>query len=47
VWDAATEKEVCCFEGHNDVVTCVAFTPDGRSALSGSADGTVRVWSLS
>src|SRR5262249_54004049 len=34
------------FEGHTGAVLGVAFLPDGRRALSGAADGTVRLWQL-
>lgn len=30
--------------GHEDAVSCVAFTPDSRRALSGSWDSTLRLW---
>jgi WD40 repeat protein/serine/threonine protein kinase len=34
-------------EGHLDAVTCLAVSDDGRHALSGSADRTLRLWELS
>ncbi|KAA3662995.1 MAG: hypothetical protein DWQ04_11865, partial [Chloroflexi bacterium] len=33
--------------GHEDWVRSVAFSPDGQTLASGSADGTVRLWDLS
>jgi cytochrome c len=32
--------------GHDYAVNSVAFTPDGRQAISGSVDETVRLWNL-
>ena len=32
--------------GHSDRVTSVAATPDGRYAVSGSVDRTLRIWDL-
>lgn len=33
--------------GHTDAVTCIAFSRDGRTLVSGSKDGTVRIWDAS
>lgn len=34
------------FNGHTDAVLSVAFSPDGRFAISGSADRTLLVWNV-
>ena len=33
-------------QGHTAAVYSLAFTPDSRSLLSGSEDGTLRVWDV-
>jgi len=39
-------KESSCFRGHEDFVTSVAVSPDGKYALSGSFDQSMRLWNL-
>ncbi len=37
---------MCEFQVHAGAAICVSVTPDGRRAVSGSWDRTVRVWNL-
>jgi WD40 repeat protein len=46
VWDSHTGAFVRSFRGHTGPVTSVAFSRDGRLLISGSQDGTVKVWDL-
>ncbi|MBZ9775038.1 WD40 repeat domain-containing protein [Mesorhizobium sp. CO1-1-8] len=42
--DGATGEKIGKLVGHTEKVTTVSFSPDGSRILSGSADGTFRLW---
>jgi periodic tryptophan protein 2 len=46
VWSVQTGALLDRLAGHEGPVSCLAFTPDGASLVSGSWDNTVRVWSV-
>jgi RNA polymerase sigma-70 factor (ECF subfamily) len=39
-------KSVASYKGHTRAVNGLAFSPDGKSLVSGSADGTVKLWDV-
>ena len=44
LWDAVTGEKLRDLEGHERSVTCVAFSPDGRRALTGAEDNGAILW---
>jgi WD40 repeat protein len=44
--DAGSGETLLNLEGHTATVASIAFSPDGRFALSGSRDQTVRLWDV-
>ena len=45
LWDVASARELRSFS-HSNGITSIAFSPDGRLALSGSNDKTARLWNV-
>lgn len=43
-WDVGTGKEILLFVGHQNHVTQLAFSPDGKMLASVSPDQTARLW---
>ena len=46
VWKTDTLEEVFSVDAHTNHVRCLLFTSDGKSLISGSWDGTVKVWDV-
>ncbi len=44
--DLATGKEIGRLEGHTDVIVALAVSSDGKRIVTGSDDGTVRLWDV-
>jgi len=46
LWSLTTGEEVKRYRGHKRHITSLAFTPDGRTLASASADGTTLLWQV-
>jgi hypothetical protein len=44
LWDARPGQELLTLKGHTNLVSSVAFSPDGTRLASGSLDQTVKLW---
>jgi WD40 repeat protein len=46
LWDLAAPTGPRLLAGHTGGVTCLAFSPDGRTLVSGGEEGAVRFWNV-
>jgi len=46
VWDIQKGEEIRTLKGHTGSVWSVSISPDGRYAISGSEDNTIKVWDM-
>jgi WD40 repeat protein len=46
IFDLELRKERGRMLGHDDPVTCLVYSPDGKTLASGSCDGTIRLWEV-
>jgi WD40 repeat protein len=46
LWDVEGKKLLGSLSGHEGSITSLAFSPDQTCVLSGSADGTARLWGV-
>ena len=44
VWSVETGARLIVIEGHEDAISAVCFSPDGKTIVSASRDGEIRLW---
>ncbi|MGP8239863.1 MAG: protein kinase domain-containing protein [Limisphaerales bacterium] len=46
LWNLCRGEQLTTLAGHEQTVTCIAFSPDGKRVATGSLDGTARIWNV-
>lgn len=46
IWNLKTLQKVFILDGHNNPITALAVTPDGKQVISASFDKTIKVWDI-
>lgn len=46
IYDTVTLQEALLFTGNMGGISCMSLSPDRRTLVSGSGDGTVLLWAL-
>ena len=41
-----SDQELATLKGHEHFVTCLSFSPDGKTLASGGGDSTVKLWDV-
>jgi WD40 repeat protein len=46
LWDGTTGQRLAQIAAHSGIITCVAFSSDGKTLVSGGLDGTAKLWDV-